>query len=49
MSCIIYIIINSLVGSVVYIYTSHKMGLLKDVIGQKMINTIKKKLTFGKL
>jgi hypothetical protein len=25
------------------------MGLLKDIIGQNMIDKIKKKLTFGKL
>ena len=48
-SCIIYIAINSIVGATVYIFVSHKMGLLKDIIGQNMIDKIKKKLTFGKL
>lgn len=49
LSCIIYIAINSIIGGLVYIYVSSKMGLLKDIIGQNMIDKIKKKLTFGKL
>ena len=49
LSCIIYIAINSIIGGLIYIYVSSKMGLLKDIIGQNMIDKIKKKLTFGKL
>ena len=48
-SCIIYIAINSIIGGITYILVSYKMGLIKDIIGQEMINKIKKKLTFGKL
>ncbi len=49
LSCIIYIAINSIIGGLVYLFVSFKMGLVKDIIGQQMINKIKKKLTFGKL
>ena len=44
-SCIIYIIINTLVGGAVYILVSLKMGLFKDVLGEEIINKLKKKLT----
>ncbi len=46
LSCLIYIAINSIVGGIVYIFISFKLGLVKDIIGQQMIDRIKKKLTF---
>ena len=46
LSCLIYIAINSIVGGIVYIFVSFKLGLVKDIIGQQMIDRIKKKLTF---
>ncbi len=49
LSCIIYIAINSIVGAIIYIFISHKMGLLENILGKETINRIKKKLTFGKL
>ena len=45
LSCIISIVINTIIGGITYIYVSYKMGLIEDIIGQEMINKILKKLT----
>ena len=42
------IIIDAIIGGVIYIGLSYKMHLLQDVLGIDMINRILKKLTFGK-
>ena len=41
-SCILSIIINTIVGGVTYIFVSYKMGLINDILGDKIV----KKLTF---
>ena len=51
LSNIIYIAIVSLIGGFVYIYTSQKLGLINDIIGDQRVNKIKEKLAIikGKL
>ena len=43
------IIINATVGGIIYIGISFKSGLIYDVMGKDMVNSILKKLTLGKL
>ena len=38
-----------IVGGIVYLFTSYKMGILTDVFGKEYLNKIIKKLTFGKV
>lgn len=45
-SCIIFIALNSIVGAIIYIFISYKMGLIQNIVGQDMLDKIKKKLTF---
>ncbi|MBR1417024.1 MAG: polysaccharide biosynthesis protein [Bacilli bacterium] len=45
LSCILFIVINTLVGGFTYFIISWKMGLFKDIIGTQMIDKIKKKFT----
>jgi len=49
LSCIIYVAIISIVGAIVYLLISYKMGLLEEVFGKEYLNKIIKKLTFGKI
>ena len=49
LSCIIYDFSIGIVGAIVYLFVSFKMGIVKEVLGPKMTNKIIKKLTFGKL
>lgn len=49
LSSVLFILINTLVGSAVYLGVAAKMGLLKEVFGKKMIAKIVRKLTFGKI
>lgn len=46
---IIIIIINTIIGAIIYIYLSIKLNLLKQVFGEDYLNKITKKLTKGKL
>lgn len=46
LSCIINIIINTIIGGISYIFISYKMGLINDILGKEMIDKIIKKLTF---
>lgn len=48
-SCCIYISIISLVGGIVYLFITYKMGLLTKAFGSSTINKIIKKLTLGKV
>ncbi len=48
-SCIIYVGIISIVGAVVYLFISYKMGILQEVFGKEYLSKIIKKLTFGKI
>lgn len=48
LSCIMFVAINGIVGAIVYFGVSLKMGILKKVFGEKMINKYLKKLTKGK-
>ena len=45
---ILYIAFNALVGGFTYIFISYKMGLINDIIGEQLVNKIKKKLTLKK-
>lgn len=49
LSSVLFILINTLVGSIVYLGVAFKMGLLKEVFGKKVIAKIVRKLTFGKI
>lgn len=49
LSCIIYVGIISVVGAIVYLFISYKMGILEEVFGKEYLNRILKKLTFGKI
>ena len=49
LSCIIYISISSIIGGVIYLVISFKMGIIKQVFGKNMVNKILKKLTFNKI
>ena len=44
-SCILFIVINGIVGCVLYMFFSYKLGIINKVFG----NDIIKKLTFGKI
>lgn len=48
-SSIIFIIINTILGSITYLFISFKMNLLDKIFGKETINKIIKKLTFGKV
>ncbi len=48
-SCIVYIAIISIVGAVVFLYTSYKMNILQEIFGFKFLNNFVQKMTFGKL
>ena len=43
------IIVNAVIGGIIYIFLSFKMGLIDHILGRKMFNNIIKKLTLGKL
>ncbi len=48
LSCILFVMLNGIIGALVYFGISIKMGILKRVFGEEMINKMKKKLTLGK-
>jgi len=48
-SCIIYVGVIGLIGAIIYLFVSHGLGIINSVLGQKMVNNIIKKLTFGKI
>ena len=47
--CCLECAIYGIVGGIVYIITSYKIGLLQDVFGKEYLRKIIKKLTFGKV
>lgn len=49
LSCIVNIAIIAVVGAIVYIGISWKMGIVESVLGKRMVNKFLKKLTFGKV
>lgn len=46
---ILKIIINAIIGGVIYIGLSYKLHILDDIFGEEMLKKIIKKLTLGKL
>lgn len=46
---LITIVINAIIGGIIYIGISFKIGLIDQIIGRTMMNKIIKKLTLGKL
>ena len=48
-SCILYVAVNGIVGALIYLGISFKMGIINEVFGKDMVNKILKKLTFGKI
>ena len=46
---IILIIINAIIGGIIYIYLSFKLNIPYQIFGKEYLNKIIKKLTFGKL
>lgn len=49
LSSIIYVAVISIIGSLVYLFTTYKMGILTLVFGKEYLNKIVKKVTFGKI
>ena len=45
---LILITIDTIVGGIIYLFISYKMGIMSDILGKNYINKILKKLTFGK-
>lgn len=43
-SCILYIAVIAIVGAFIYLFTSHKMGLIKDILGDNYLEKLKNKL-----
>lgn len=46
---IIYVAVISIIGSLVYLFATYKMGILTLVFGKEYLNKIVKKVTFGKI
>ena len=46
---IITIAINALIGGIIFLGISFKLGLIEDILGKEMFNKILRKLSFGKL
>ena len=49
LSSIIYVTVISIVGALIYLFTTYKMGILTLVFGKEYLNKIVKKVTFGKI
>ena len=49
LSCLLYVIIVSVVGGLVYLLVSAKMHLFSEAFGKPMVSRIVKKITFGKI
>ncbi len=49
LSSVIFILISTILGSFVYLFTAHKLNLTDQVFGKKMIAKIVRKLTFNKV
>ena len=49
LSSIIYVAVISIIGSLVYLFITYKMGILTLVFGKEYLNKIVKKVTFGKI
>lgn len=49
LSSILFILINTIVGLFVYLFTAHKLGLINDIFGRKLVYKIVRKITFGKI
>lgn len=49
MGAIFTSIINAIIGGIIYIAISYKMGLIDEIFGRAMVNKLIKKLTLGKL
>ncbi len=45
---LITVLINAVIGAVIYIGISYKMGLIENIFGKEYINKLIKKLTLGK-
>lgn len=41
---LIVVVINSIVGAIIYIFITYKLGVIKDVFGKELINKIRSKL-----
>lgn len=49
MNSIIIIVVNAIIGGIIYIGVSYKTNLLSNIFGDELVNKILKKLTLGKL
>ena len=47
-TCALYIIINAIIGAIVYLVIAYKMNILSDIFGEKTINKIIKKLSLNR-
>lgn len=47
--CIIMIVVNAIIGGIIYLGVSYKMGLFDEIFGREYMKKIIKKLTFGKV
>ena len=41
---LIVTVINSIIGAIIYIFITYKLGVIKDVFGKELINKIRSKL-----
>lgn len=41
---LIVVVINSIIGAIIYIFITYKLGVIKDVFGKELINKIRSKL-----
>ena len=46
---LIKIVVYVIIAAPIYIYMSYRFGLIKDLIGEEMLNKILRKVTFGKM
>lgn len=49
MNSIIIIVVNAIIGGIIYIGVSYKTNLLSNIFGDELVSKILKKLTLGKL
>ncbi len=48
-SALVVIVVDTLVGGIVYLLVAFKMGIIDEIFGRAYVNKIIKKLTFGKV
>ena len=47
--CLMYIVIETIIGGLIYLVITYKMKLFNEVFGTKLVHKVIKKITFGKV